>query len=51
MELAGDRAQRAALAAAGRDRVLTHFTQAQVAAATAAVYREMIHRSPDLAKG
>lgn len=41
-ELAGDPARRAALAAAGRDRVLTHFTQAQVAAETAAVYREML---------
>jgi len=43
-ELAGDPAQRAALAAAGRARVLAHFTQARVAAATAAVYREMLHR-------
>ena len=43
-ELAGDPAQSAALAAAGRTRVLAHFTQARVAAATAAVYREMLHR-------
>jgi len=41
-ELGGDPAQRAVLAAAGRDRVLTHFTQAQVAAETAAVYRKMM---------
>ena len=40
-ELASDPVQRSALAAAGRARVLAHFTQAQVAAATAAVYREM----------
>ena len=44
-ELAGDQAQRSALAAAGRARVLSHFTQAQVASATAVVYREMM-RSP-----
>jgi glycosyltransferase involved in cell wall biosynthesis len=42
-ELGGDPAQRAALAAAGRARVLAYFTQAQVAAETAAVYREMTH--------
>jgi glycosyltransferase involved in cell wall biosynthesis len=41
-ELAGDPAQRAALAAAGRARVLAHFTQAQIAAETAVVYREML---------
>jgi glycosyltransferase involved in cell wall biosynthesis len=40
--LAGDPAQCATLAAAGRARVLAHFTQAQVAAETAAVYREMV---------
>jgi glycosyltransferase involved in cell wall biosynthesis len=43
-ELAGDPAQRSALAAAGRARVLSHFTQAQVAAETAAVYRDMMRR-------
>jgi glycosyltransferase involved in cell wall biosynthesis len=42
-ELAGDPAQCSALAAAGRARVLSHFTQAQVAAETAAVYRAMLH--------
>jgi glycosyltransferase involved in cell wall biosynthesis len=49
--LAGDPAQRAALAAAGRERVLTHFTQAQVASATAVVYRKMLYSSADLAGG
>jgi glycosyltransferase involved in cell wall biosynthesis len=44
-ELSSDPAQRSALAAAGRARVLSHFTQAQVASATAVVYREMM-RSP-----
>ena len=42
-ELASDPARRSALAAAGRQRVLACFTQAQVAAETAAVYREMLH--------
>jgi glycosyltransferase involved in cell wall biosynthesis len=32
---------RAALASRGRERVLTHFTQAQVAVQTVAVYREL----------
>ena len=41
-ELAGDPAQRSTLAAAGRQRVLARFTQAQVATETAAVYREMM---------
>jgi glycosyltransferase involved in cell wall biosynthesis len=41
-ELGGDPAQRAGLAAAGRARVLAHFTQAQIAAETAAVYRAMV---------
>jgi glycosyltransferase involved in cell wall biosynthesis len=50
-ELASDPAQHASLAAAGRARVLTHFTQAQVAAETAAVYREMMHGPADLAGG
>ncbi len=50
-ELAGDPTQRAALAAAGRARVLAHFTQAQIAAETAAVYREMLHHPARLAKG
>jgi len=50
-ELVGDPAQRAALAAAGRARVLSHFTQAQVASATAVVYREMMHGPVDLAGG
>ena len=49
--LAGDPAQRAALAAAGRTRVLSHFTQAQVAAETAAVYREMLHPPARLVGG
>jgi glycosyltransferase involved in cell wall biosynthesis len=48
-ELAGDPAQRSTLAAAGRARVLRHFTQAQVAAATAEVYCEMW--TPDLRPG
>ena len=42
-ELAGDPVQRAALAAAGRARLLAHFTQAQIAVETTAVYREMLH--------
>jgi glycosyltransferase involved in cell wall biosynthesis len=50
-ELAGDPAQRSALAASGRARVLSHFTQAQVAAATAVVYREMMRSPADLAGG
>ena len=50
-ELASDPAQRAALAAAGRARVLSHFTQAQVAAETAAVYREMLHPPARLVGG
>jgi glycosyltransferase involved in cell wall biosynthesis len=50
-ELAGDPAQRAALASAGRARVLSHFTQAQVASATAVVYREMMHSPADSAGG
>ena len=41
-ELAGDPAQRSTLAVAGRRRVLARFTQAQVAAETAAVYRAMM---------
>ena len=32
----------AAMATAGRARVLAHFTQAQVAAATAQVYRQIL---------
>jgi glycosyltransferase involved in cell wall biosynthesis len=40
--LAADPAHRAELATRGRARVLAHFTQAQVAAATAEVYREMM---------
>ncbi len=51
MALADDPVLRAALAAAGRARILTHFTQAQVAAETAAVYREMLHGSAKLAGG
>jgi len=39
--LASDPARRAALAERGRARVLAQFTQAQVAATTARVYREM----------
>lgn len=46
-ELADHPTQRAALAAAGRARVLTHFTQAQIAAETAAVYREMLRGATD----
>jgi glycosyltransferase involved in cell wall biosynthesis len=42
VDLAGDPAQCAALAAAGRARVLAQFTQTQIAAETAAVYREML---------
>ena len=41
-DLAADPEQRGRLAAAGRARVLAHFTQARVAVATAAVYREMM---------
>jgi glycosyltransferase involved in cell wall biosynthesis len=41
-ELADDPARHAALAAAGRARVLARFTQAQIAAETAAVYRAML---------
>jgi glycosyltransferase involved in cell wall biosynthesis len=41
-ELASDPAQHAALAARGRARVLAQFTQSQVAAATAQVYREIM---------
>jgi glycosyltransferase involved in cell wall biosynthesis len=40
--LAADPAHRVELATHGRARVLAHFTQAQVAAATAEVYREMM---------
>lgn len=40
--LQNDATLRADLAQQGRERVLAHFTQAQVAAATVAVYREMI---------
>jgi len=50
-ELGSDPAQRGALAAAGRARVLSHFTQAQVAAATAVVYREMMCGPADLVGG
>jgi glycosyltransferase involved in cell wall biosynthesis len=50
-ELADDPDQRAALAAAGRARVLAHFTQAQIAAETTAVYREMLRRPVDQARG
>jgi len=50
-ELAGDPAQGSALAAAGRARVLSHFTQAQVAAETAAVYRAMLHSPAKLVGG
>ncbi len=42
--LADDPALRAALAVAGRARVLAQFTQAQVAAATARVYAQMMSR-------
>ncbi len=41
-ELRRDSARRAALAARGRARVLAHFTQARIAAETAAVYRECV---------
>jgi len=41
MRLMRDPDLRADLARRGRERVLTHFTQAQVAAQTVAVYREM----------
>lgn len=40
--LAADPAQRAELALAGRARVLAHFTQARIAAATAEVYHQMV---------
>lgn len=40
--LSADPVQRAALATRGRARVLAHFTQVEVAAATAGVYREMM---------
>jgi glycosyltransferase involved in cell wall biosynthesis len=40
--LAADETLRGALAAAGRQRVLTQFTQTQVAAATYRVYQEMV---------
>jgi glycosyltransferase involved in cell wall biosynthesis len=50
-ELGSDPAQRGALAAAGRARVLSHFTQAQVASATAVVYREMMRGPADLVGG
>ena len=43
-DLADDPAQRSALTAAGRARVLAHFTQAQIATETAAVYRETLLR-------
>lgn len=43
--LAGDPALRQALAATGRKRVLAQFTQAQVAAATARVYAQMMART------
>ena len=46
-EVGSDPAQRGALAAAGRARVLSHFTQAQVASATAVVYREMMRGPAD----
>ena len=40
--LLADPAQRHVLGARGRERVLAHFTQAQIAAQTVAVYREML---------
>jgi len=40
-ELAADHARRQALATRGRARVLAHFAQAHIAAATAQVYREI----------
>ncbi|MCC7358573.1 MAG: glycosyltransferase [Anaerolineales bacterium] len=40
--LQADPARRAALGAAGRARVLAHYTQAQVARATAALYRQVL---------
>jgi glycosyltransferase involved in cell wall biosynthesis len=40
--LAGDPAQRAALAARGRDRVLAHYTQERIAEDTYAVYRQIL---------
>ncbi len=41
-DLAAAPERRGRLAAAGRARVLAHFTQAQIAAATAQVYREVL---------
>lgn len=38
--------QRLALGQKGRQRVLAHYTQAQIAAQTVAVYREMLERLP-----
>jgi glycosyltransferase involved in cell wall biosynthesis len=40
--LLDDPAQRTALAAAGRRRVLAHFTMQQVAVATVAAYRQLL---------
>jgi len=42
-DLAADPARRRALGRQGRARVLAHFTQARIAAATAEVYHEMLN--------
>jgi len=44
-ELATNPTRRAALASQGRERVLAHFTQAQIAAATYRVYGQMLGQS------
>lgn len=47
-DLAQAPGRRAELAAAGRARVMAHYTQAQVAAETARVYREMVEKGAAL---
>ena len=43
-QLSGDTALRDALSARARERVLTHYTQRQIALATRDVYRAMLER-------
>ena len=47
--LAADRSRRAELAALGRTRALAFYTQAQVAAETCHVYRELTAARPEAA--
>ena len=42
-QLLGDPSLRNALGQRGRQRVLAHYTQAHIAAETAALYRDVLH--------